>query len=267
MWRYPREAETRPGIQRGRDGMSLSSIRGLLLVTRRAPHGTGVLHERNAFMMRAAELMATLGRYRRMVKEMRLTIATIPRATMAQPSENVTIEDIARLFAADGVTIPQIVDAYEWGCSMLLNLVSGVDASRRTEAMLALANAQQGTSQDEQDRPQPLEPMIGSPHCLNSEFAFYTHSKHYLNITTQFQILFCIFGAHSTSSQLIRTSEAYFGNFGPILDLRSLFRKLRTSSTCIPTFGPPIWTTSMIYDLVSSSPLFIFSHIYVLNVL
>jgi hypothetical protein len=37
MWRYPREAETRPGIRRGRDGMSLSSIRGLLLVTGRAP--------------------------------------------------------------------------------------------------------------------------------------------------------------------------------------------------------------------------------------
>jgi hypothetical protein len=79
--------------------------------------------------------------------------------------------------------------------------------------------------------------MIGSPHHLNSEFAFYTHSEQYPNVTTHFRILFCIFGAHSTSSQLVRTSEAYFGNFGPISDLRSLFRKLRTSKTCIPTFG------------------------------
>jgi hypothetical protein len=79
-------------------------------------------------------------------------------------------------------------------------------------------------------------PLIGSPHCLNSEFAFYTHSEHYLNITTHFRILFRIFGAHSASSQLIRTSEAHFGNFGPISDLRSLFRKLRTSKTHIPTF-------------------------------
>jgi hypothetical protein len=163
MWRYPREVEMRPGIRRGRDGMSLSSIRGLLLVTRRAPRGTGVLRERNTFMMRAVELMATPGRCRRMVEEMRLTIAAILRATMAQLSENVTIEDIARLFVADGMTILQIVDAYEWGCSMLLNLVSGVDASRRTEAISALANAQQGTSQDEQDRPQPLEPRWWYP--------------------------------------------------------------------------------------------------------
>jgi hypothetical protein len=100
-------------------------------------------------MMRAAELMATLGRYRRMIEEMRLTIAAILRVTMAQLSGNITIEDMARLFAVDGVTILQIVDAYEWGHSMLLNLASSVDASRRTEAMLALANAQWGTSQDE----------------------------------------------------------------------------------------------------------------------
>jgi hypothetical protein len=122
--------------------------------------------------------------------------------------------------------------------------------------------------------------VIGSSHRLNSEFTFYTHSKQYPNVTTHFRILFHISAAYFASSQLVRTSEAYFGNFGPISDLRSLFRKLhtyfgppkiiselRTSSTCIPTFGPPIRTTSMIYDLVSSSPLFIFSHIYVLNVL
>jgi hypothetical protein len=45
MWRYPREAETHPGICRGRDGMSLSSIRGLLLVTGHAPRGVGVICE------------------------------------------------------------------------------------------------------------------------------------------------------------------------------------------------------------------------------
>jgi hypothetical protein len=55
------------------------------------------------------------------------------------------------------------MDAYEWGCLMLLNLASSMDASRRTEAMSALANTQQGTSQDEQDRPQPLEPRWWYP--------------------------------------------------------------------------------------------------------
>jgi hypothetical protein len=86
------------------------------------------------------------------------------------------------------------------------------------------------------ERQDAVNTLIGSPHCLNSEFAFYTHSEHYLNITTHFRILFRIFGAHSTSSQLVRTSKAHLRNFRPILDLRSLFRKLRTSKTCIPTF-------------------------------
>jgi hypothetical protein len=76
-------------------------------------------------------------------------------------------------------------------------------------------------------------PLIGSPHHLNSEFTFYMHSEHYLNITTHFRILFHIFTAYFTSLQLIRTSEAYFGNFGSISDLQSLFQKLWTY------FGPP----------------------------
>jgi hypothetical protein len=75
--------------------------------------------------------------------------------------------------------------------------------------------------------------LIGSPHRLNSEFAFYTHSEQYPNVTTHFRILFHIFIAYFASLQLIRTSEAHFGNFGPILDLRSLFQKLRIY------FGPP----------------------------
>jgi hypothetical protein len=122
--------------------------------------------------------------------------------------------------------------------------------------------------------PVPVLPLrttvIGSPHRLNSEFAFYTHSEQYLNITTHFRTLFHIFAAYFTFSQLIqtskayfttshlfRTSEAYFGNFAP---LKLIFPPL-------DTFGPPIQTTSTIYDLVSTSPLFIFSCIYVLNVL
>jgi hypothetical protein len=153
MWRYPRKAETHPGIHRGRDSMSLSSIRGLLLVTGHAPRGVGVICEQNMFMTRAAKLMATPGRYRQLVEERRMTIATIPRITMAQLSENIMVEDVAAMFTVDGVTIAQVSDTFEWGHSMLLNLSNGVDTSRRTEAMQALVNAQQGTSQEEQDRP------------------------------------------------------------------------------------------------------------------
>jgi hypothetical protein len=35
-----------------------------------------------------------------------------------------------------------------------------------------------------------------SPRCLNSEFAFYTHSEQYPNVTTHFRILFHIFAAY-----------------------------------------------------------------------
>ena len=87
-----------------------------------------------------------------------MTIATTPRVMMAQLSENVTVEDVAAMFAADGVTIAQVSNTFEWGCSMLLNLSNSIDALRQTEAMQALANAQWGTSQEEQDKPQPIEP-------------------------------------------------------------------------------------------------------------
>jgi len=39
LWRYPREATTCPGILRAWYGINLSSIRGLLVVTARAPCG------------------------------------------------------------------------------------------------------------------------------------------------------------------------------------------------------------------------------------
>jgi len=38
LWRYPREAVMCPGILRAWYGINLSLIRGLLMVTARAPH-------------------------------------------------------------------------------------------------------------------------------------------------------------------------------------------------------------------------------------
>jgi hypothetical protein len=32
---------------------------------------------------------------------------------IAQPSENITVEDVVAMFAADGVTIAQVSDAFE----------------------------------------------------------------------------------------------------------------------------------------------------------
>jgi len=39
----------------------------------------------------------------------------MPCITLAQLLDNVTVEDMARLFTGDGITIPQISDAFEWG--------------------------------------------------------------------------------------------------------------------------------------------------------
>jgi hypothetical protein len=67
LWRYPREAETHLGIQRGREDISLPSVRGMLLVTGRAPHGLGIANARHAFILRTAQLLATPSLYRQMV--------------------------------------------------------------------------------------------------------------------------------------------------------------------------------------------------------
>ena len=83
--------------------------------------------------------------------------------SVAQMTDNVTVEDVARVLAADGVTIPQARDAHEWGLNTL-NLWSQVtDANRRTEAMQALMAVQQLSSQEDRDRPVPLEPRWWYP--------------------------------------------------------------------------------------------------------
>jgi hypothetical protein len=115
------------GIHRGRDGISLASVGGMLLVTGHAPHGNGLVSMRNVFVMRAAQLVETPGLYRHLVAKLRLSIAVMTRVTAPAPSKNVSIEDVACLFAADGVTIPQVSDAHEWGTSVLQNLVSSID--------------------------------------------------------------------------------------------------------------------------------------------
>jgi hypothetical protein len=158
LWRYPQEVDVRPGIRRARDGMSLLSIRGFLLAAARAPKGAKIQRARHMFLLRAAELVATPGRYRQLVDELRLTIASFPRVMTAQPSDNVTVEDIARLFAVDETTILQVRDAHEWGQLALGRMAVGTDAARRTEAMAAQISARQNASRDEQDRPMPIEP-------------------------------------------------------------------------------------------------------------
>ena len=43
-----------------------------------------------------------------MVEDLHLVSAMNPRVTMAPSLENVMLEDVARLLAVDGVTIPQV---------------------------------------------------------------------------------------------------------------------------------------------------------------
>ena len=124
----------------------------------RAPRGASVQRARHTFILRLAELLATHRMYRQLVDQLRLTIASTSQMSVAQTTDNVTVEDVARVLAADGVTIPQARDAHEWGLNTL-NLWSQVaDANRRTEAMQALMAVRQLSSQEDWDRPVPLEP-------------------------------------------------------------------------------------------------------------
>ena len=139
-------------------GVNLSSVRGLLLVTGCAPHGNGLICTRTTFFTRAAQLITMPGLYQHLVDELHLTIAMVPGLTTAQAADNVMVEDMACLFAKDGVTIPQVGDAYEWGHMALIGWSQGTDAAWRMEAMSALQVACQQSGLDNADHLTPLEP-------------------------------------------------------------------------------------------------------------
>ena len=83
--------------------------------------------------------------------------------SIAHMTDNVTGEDVACVLAADGVTILQARDAHEWGLNTLNLWSQVVDANRRTEAMQALMAVRQLSSQEDWDRPVPLEPRWWYP--------------------------------------------------------------------------------------------------------
>jgi hypothetical protein len=77
---------------------------------------------------------------------------------MAQPSDNIMVEDITQMFAVDGNTILQVQDAHKWGQLALDKLAVGMDAARRIKAMVAQISACQNASWDEQDCPTLVKP-------------------------------------------------------------------------------------------------------------
>jgi len=86
------------------------------------------------------------------------TIAMAPCITPAQLLDNITIEDMARLFTGDGITIPQISDVFKWGQMALAGWSAGSKASRQMEAMQAIIMAHKQMSHDDWHRLVPLEP-------------------------------------------------------------------------------------------------------------
>ena len=85
-----------------------------------------------------AQLISTQGLYQHLVDELHLTIAMTPHITPAQMLDNTTVEDVVTLFTGDGITIPQISDAFKWGQMALAGWSAGSDASRWMEAMQAM---------------------------------------------------------------------------------------------------------------------------------
>jgi len=133
------------------------------MVTVRALHGVIAHRTWSAFLICMAQLISTPGLYRRLIDNLHLTIATTPRVTLAQMSDNITVEDMVRLFAGDGITIPQTSDTFEWGQTALAGWSAGSDASRRTEAMQAMILTCEQMSHNDWDRPVPLEPRWWYP--------------------------------------------------------------------------------------------------------
>ena len=115
------------------------------------------------FLIHVAQLILTPGLYWPLVDDLCLTIATTPRVTLAQMLDNITVEDVVRLFAGDGITIPQISDTFKWGQMALAGWSAGSDASRRMEAMQAMILTCKQTSHDDWDRLVPLEPRWWYP--------------------------------------------------------------------------------------------------------
>jgi len=83
------------------------------MVTVRAPCGAIAHQTRSAFLICMAQLISTPGLYQCLVDNLHLTIAMTPHVTPAQMSDNTTVEDMVRLFTGDGITIPQISNAFE----------------------------------------------------------------------------------------------------------------------------------------------------------
>jgi len=113
---------------------------------------------RSVFLICMAQLLSTPGLYWHLVDGLCLTIAMMPCITLAQLLDNVTVEDVARLFTGDGITIPQISDVFEWGQMALAGWSTGSKASSQMQAMQAMIMACEQTSHDDQDRLVPLEP-------------------------------------------------------------------------------------------------------------
>jgi len=125
LWRYPREVAMHPGILRAHYGINISSVRGMLMVTARALHKVITHRTWSAFLICMAQLISTLGLYQLLVDNLHLTIAITPCVTPAQMSDNTTVEDMVRLFAGDGITIPQISNAFKWGQTALAGWSTG----------------------------------------------------------------------------------------------------------------------------------------------
>jgi len=133
------------------------------MVTARTPCEAIAHRTQSAFLIHAAQLISTPGLYWHLIDDLRLTIAMTPRVTPAQMSDNITVEDMVRFFAGDGITIPQISDLFEWGQTALAGWSAGSDASRQTEAMQAMILTCKQMSHDDWDRTVPLEPRWWYP--------------------------------------------------------------------------------------------------------
>ena len=129
----------RPGIGRTEGGINLRTVRGMLLVNRRAPLRVKGEPERNTraqFTHVLIELMATRNGYRDAVTRLELNIAQDERPGRFEGAiANVTEDDVVRFLAEHGVSFDQMADGWLYATGWLRDSAAGFHAMEIAERM------------------------------------------------------------------------------------------------------------------------------------
>jgi hypothetical protein len=140
QWIHQNPQATRHGIVVSNDRrVSLRCLRGKLLVSQRAPSTSvnpSAERNRSRFLLVAAELFARPRRYAELIHIHGWAINPAPASPTRYPGslDNLVVDDLARFFASEGITLAQADDAWAFAMQWLRDAL----ASRGTQASTIL---------------------------------------------------------------------------------------------------------------------------------